>query len=394
MTATKIAEVIFWACLVLVAYTYFIYPVLLFLVYSFAQMRRDLDYLARRRNRRAHNPENEDSPAVSLIVPAHNEQAYLPNKLKNLRELDYPAGKLEVIFISDGSTDGTNEILSSAPDVNLRTLILPARGGKANALNEGVTRSHSEILIFSDASTLFAPDVIRRLVRHFADSRMGVVCGSVRLIGSDESRLTEGFYWRFESVLRLMEARLGATLNASGCIYALRRECYRPLATDELIDDFTVPINARKLGYRVIEDPEAVATEFSVESIKGEFARRIRLAIGSFAALKHVLGLPLFTFTSFAFLSHKLLRWVLPFLLIGLLVSNALLWSSLPYRLFFVAQALFYLWAGIGFAFRNSMRRFRFALMGYFLVTIHLAFLVGFWRYLSGRRASAWQKVA
>ena len=391
MSATKIAETVLWTCLTLVVYTYFIYPGLLFVVYSFVQVWRDLGYLTRRHNRRAREAEDAALPAVSLIIPAYNEQEYLPNKLKNTRALDYPRDKLEVIFISDGSTDRTNEILQSVHDQDIH-LLLPSRQGKANALNHGVARSHNEILVFSDTSTLFAPDVIRRLVRHFAKKQMGVVCGSVRLVGSDESRLTEGFYWRFESVLRLMEARLGATLNASGCIYALRRDCYQPLRTDELIDDFTVPINARKLGYQVIEDPEAVATEFSVDTIKGEFGRRIRLAIGSFGALRRVLGLPLFSFTAFAFFSHKLLRWLLPFLLIGLLVSNIFLLPSPAYRLLLVAQVLFYLWAALGFAFRNSMRSFRFALLGYFLVAIHLAFLVGFWRYLLGRRASAWQK--
>jgi cellulose synthase/poly-beta-1,6-N-acetylglucosamine synthase-like glycosyltransferase len=392
VSPTKIAEIVLWTCLILVAYTYFIYPALLFVIYSFVQVWRDLRYLTRRQNRRVRENDDAALPAVSLIIPAYNEQEYLPNKLKNTRALDYPLDKLEVIFVSDGSTDRTNEILQAVHDPNIHLVLLPSRGGKANALNQGVARSHNEVLVFSDASTLFAPDVIRQLVRHFAHDRIGVVCGSVRLIGSDESRLTEGFYWRFESVLRLMEARLGATLNASGCIYALRRDCYRPLRTDELIDDFTVPINARKLGYQVIEDPEAVATEFSVDTIKGEFGRRIRLAIGSFGALRRVVRLPLFSFTAFAFFSHKLLRWVLPFLLIGLLISNIFLWSSPRYRLLLVAQILFYLWAALGFAFRNSMRSFRFALLGYFLVAIHLAFLVGFWRYLLGRRASAWQK--
>jgi cellulose synthase/poly-beta-1,6-N-acetylglucosamine synthase-like glycosyltransferase len=392
LTVRGASEVTFWICGFLVVYTYFLYPVLLFLVYSVVQLGRDFKYLVRRRKRRA-GDRDSTLPPVSLIIPAYNEQPYLPAKIKNVREIDYPADRLEVIFVSDGSTDGTNEILTSLQDSRIKTLFLPQRAGKANALNQGVSRSRAEILVFSDASTLFAPDVVRLLVRHFDDDRVGVVCGSVRLIGSTESRQTEGFYWRFESVLRLMETRLGATLNASGCVYAARRRCYRPLATHELIDDFSIPMNARKLGYRVIEDPEAVATEFSVESVRGEFARRIRLAIGSFGALKQVRGLPLFSFTSLAFFSHKLLRWILPFLLIGLLVSNAFLWASPFYRLVFAAQALFYLWAAAGFAFRNSIQRFRFALFGYFLVAIHVAFLIGFWRYLSGRTSSAWQKV-
>ncbi len=393
--AYTVAQVVFWFCLAVVVYTYFLYPVFLFLAYSVVQVRRDLHYLARPRNRRARDTSETGLPPVSLIIAAYNEERHLPDRIRNVRELDYPAEKLEVIFVSDGSTDRTNEILRAIHDFNIQTLFLPSNGGKANALNQGVAKSHSEILVFSDASTLFAPDVLRRLVRHFAKPEIGVVCGSVRLVGNEESKQTEGFYWRFESVLRLMEARLGATLNASGCIYALRRACYQPLGAADLIDDFTVPMNARKLGYRVIEDPEAVATEFSAESVKGEFARRVRLAIGSFGALRQVRGLPLLSFTTVAFFSHKLLRWVLPLMLIGLLASNFFLGTRTAfYRIVLAAQILFYLWAVLGFLFRRQMQGVRFALFGYFLVTIHLAFLVGLWRYLSGRTMSVWSKAS
>lgn len=394
LSTPRIAELVFWTCLFFVLYTYFFYPALLFVVYSFVQARRDFRYLARRRNRRAADRGDSALPPVSLIIAAYNEQDCLENRIRNIRELDYPSDKLEVIFVSDGSTDRTNEILQTVRESNFHALLLPSRAGKANALNQGVAHSHSEILVFSDASTLFAPDAVRQLVRHFNRPGIGVVCGSARLVGNLESQQTEGLYWRYESAMRLMEARLGATLNASGCIYALRRQCYRALGADELIDDFSVPMNARRLGYRVIEDPEAVATDFSADSVKGEFARRIRLAIGSFGALRQVRGLPLFSFTSFAFVSHKLLRWTLPFLLIGLLISNAFMLGSKFGRVVFAVQVLFYVWAALGFLFRNHIRHFRFALFGYFLVAVHLAFLIGFWRYISGRTASAWQKVS
>ena len=389
-----IAKLVFGICLFLVVYTYFLYPALLFLTYSLVQARRYLRYLMLRRKRRASDRGDSALPAVSLVIAAYNEQSCLENRIQNIREIDYPSEKLEVVFVSDGSTDRTNEILQSSREPNFQLLLLPSRGGKANALNQGVAQSHSDILVFSDASTLFAPDAVRNLVRHFSKPGIGVVCGSARLVGNLESQQTEGLYWRYEGALRLMEARLGATLNASGCIYALRRQCYRPLEAGELIDDFSVPMNARTLGYKVIEDPEAVATDFSADSVKGEFARRIRLAIGSFGALRQVRGLPLFSFTSFAFVSHKVLRWILPFLLIGLLISNAFLLGSPFGRIVFMAQVLFYVWAALGFLFRNHIRHFRFALFGYFLVAVHLAFLIGFWRYVSGRTESAWQKVS
>jgi len=200
-------------------------------------------------------------------------------------------------------------------------------------------------------------------------------------------------YWRYESALRLMEGRLGATLAASGAIYALRRECYIPLTADVLIDDFVIPMHARKQGYRVVFDPEAVATEFAAESVRDEFTRRVRLAVGSFRALGEFLRIPLPPFTFVAFVSHKVLRWTLPFLMIGLLVSNVWLLDGVFYRTTFIAQLLFYGWAALGFLFRDRMRRVRFGLIGYFLLSIHFAFLVGFARYLTGREKATWRRV-
>ena len=193
------------------------------------------------------------------------------------------------------------------------------------ALNHGVKHAKHDILVFSDASTLFAPNVVFNLTRHFSDPRIGVVCGSLKLMGSEESDRTEGTYWRFERVLRLMESRLGATINASGAIYALRRKCFVPLRAGDLIDDFLIPMSARKLGYKVMEDPEAVATDFSVDTVKGEFTRRARLAVGSFRALRRMELASLRGFTGFAFVSHKLLRWLFPFLLLAMLASNMFL---------------------------------------------------------------------
>ncbi len=387
------AQLVFWLCLFLVAYTYFLYPVLLFFAYSFVQLVRDWRYLTGRGNRRVSALPTEELPPVSLVIAACNEQGRLPGKIANLRQLDYPPEKLEVLFISDGSTDGTNEILRSLRDANIQTVFLPVRMGKPTALNQGVEKARHDILIFSDAATLFAPDAVKNLVRHFSDPKVGVVCGALKFEGNPESQQTEGVYWKYESMLRLMEVRLGATLTASGAIYALRRQCYRPLAADTIIEDFAVPMNARKLGYRVLYDPEAVGTEFAAPSIAGEFTRRVRLAVGSFRSLGQFARIRLDGFTLVAFVSHKLLRWIVPFLLIGLLVSNSLLWNSLAYRVAFAGQLFFYLWAGGGFIFQDRLRRVRYALVGYFLLAMHFAFLVGFLRFLTGRGEATWQRV-
>jgi biofilm PGA synthesis N-glycosyltransferase PgaC len=375
---------IFWACFFLVAYTYLLYPAVLFLASSAARL-----WPGARVAREAGSPS-----AVSLIIPAHNEERHLPAKLANLAALDYPKDRLEILFVSDGSTDATNEILgraAAAGDITL--LALPARGGKSSALNQAVPRARQDILVFSDAATLFAPDAVSKLVRHFADPRVGVVCGALQFQASTESRQTEGLYWRYESLLRLMESRIGVTLTASGAIYALRRACFVPLSADTLVEDLVVPMTARRLGFRVLYDPEARGTDFAASTVAGEFSRRVRIATGSFRALGGLLRGPLDPVTAFAFVSHKLLRWTLPFLLIGMLVTSAALLESPLYRALFVLQVLFYGWGLAGYLFRPRIQGIRFALVAYYLLAIHLAFLVGFVRYLAGRREIEWRQV-
>lgn len=388
-----VAEYLFWICLLLIFYSYFLYPVLLFGAYSVSQMRRDLRFLASRRDRRARPLPEQQLPAVCLVVPAYNEERCLLQKITNLSQIDYPSDRMEVIFVSDGSTDRSNEILSSLKSPNVRSILLPERRGKFNALNRAVSEARGEILIFSDASTLFAPNAVRMLVRHFSDQKVGAVCGAVQLFGNAESHQTEGTYWKYESMLHLMEGRLGATVTASGAIHALRKQCYRPLEPGDIIDDFLIPMHARQMGFRVLHDPEALATEFSADSVKGEFTRRVRLAVGSFRALSRVKCRQLGNVAGWALLSHKVLRWILPFLLIGVFVCNLFLLGQPLYRTAFFCQLAFYLWAALGFLFRQKMQGARYALVGYFLVAMHVAFLVGFWRYLSGQRESTWQRV-
>ena len=386
-------EWVFWSCLFLVVYTYVLYPCVLFLAYSIAQMRRDLRYLAGPGNRRCVGIGSKELPAISLIVPAYNEQNHLPGKLDNIRKLDYPADKLEIIFVSDGSTDQTNQILQSFEHPSVQLVLEPERQGKPTALNHGIARAAHNVLVLSDASTLFAPDALKRLVRHFSDPKVGVVCGRLGFEGSSEHQQTEGVYWKYETALRLMEARLGATLTASGAMYAMRRQAFSPLAPDVMIEDFVSAMNARKLGYQVVYDPEAVATEFAADTVVDEYTRRVRIAIGSFKALGELLRVPLNPITYLAFFSHKLLRWSLPFVMLGLLVSNAFLWNSAFYRAVFIGQILFYVWAGVGYLFRYRMQQVRYAKLGYFLCAMNLAYLVGFAHFLAGRGEVKWQRV-
>jgi cellulose synthase/poly-beta-1,6-N-acetylglucosamine synthase-like glycosyltransferase len=388
-----VAVWLFWISASLIVYSYFLYPCILFALYSIAQIRRDWQYLSGRKDRRIYALRQEELPSVSLVIAAYNEQRYLPDRIINIRNLEYPRNKLEVIIVSDGSDDRSNEILSGATDEQIRTILLPSRKGKANALNVGVAQATNDILIFSDAATLFAPDSIQKLVRHFSGPKVGVVCGLLKFKATAESQQTEGIYWKYETIIRLMEARFGATLTASGAIYALRRQCFQPISSETVIEDFVVPMRARQLGYSVIFDPEATGIEYAAPSVSGEFTRRVRLAVGSFRAMGELIRVRMNFMTRLAFISHKLLRWLVPFFLIALLLSNAFLVKSVPYRVGFLTQSLFYLWAVVGYMFREQMKRIRFGLLGYFWLAMNVAFLVGFWKYLFGRQDSAWKRV-
>ncbi len=385
-------QYIFWVCAGTIVFTYAVYPLVLLATYLVVQTGRELKYLFARRDRRLRDFAAGEEPALTIIIPAYNEEARLGAKIANLSRLDYPKSKLHVIFVSDGSTDGTNSILQELKDPEIEIIFLPTRTGKPSALNEAVSRARTEILVFSDAATLFATDALRKLVRHFADPRVGVVCGALQFEGTPQSVATEGIYWKFESMLRLMEGRLGATLTASGACYAARRQCVPQLAAEALIDDLIVPMHARRERYRVVYDPEATACELAAATIDGEFIRRVRIGAGSFRALHELSLIRLPFLTLLAFLCHKVLRWIVPFLLVGLLISSAVLWSALPYSALLALQLVFYLWAAVGFLLRGR-KPLRYMLMGYFLLAMNVAFLIGFVRFLRGRQTVTWERV-
>ena len=386
-------RVVFWLSLFLIAYTYFLYPAILFVLYSLSQAGRDLRYLAGRRDRRARASATAPLPYVSIVIAAYNEELVLPGKIVNLQSLDYPCDQLEIIVVSDGSSDGTNRILKEIQDGRFRTVLLAERGGKANALNHGVAAASHEILVFSDASTLLAASSVKMLVRHFSEPKVGAVCGALQFKNSLESQQTEGVYWTYESMLRLMEARLGATLTASGAMYAVRHDCYRPIPTSGIVDDLIIPMNVRRAGFAVKYDPEAIAYEEAAESVKGEFKRRVRIALGSFLALFYLAPCLLHPTTAFAFVSHKFLRWVLPLLQLALLASNLALWSRPFYGWFLVAQVVFYLWAVLGMVFKNRLLRVRFALLPYFLTAMNVAYLVGLIKACGSHQKATWDRV-
>jgi cellulose synthase/poly-beta-1,6-N-acetylglucosamine synthase-like glycosyltransferase len=386
------ACVVFWIAMALVLYTYAGYPLVLFVCYGLVQMKRDWQYLDNRRDRRRVELTEEQLPTVTMLFAAYNEEDHLAEKLENTRQLNYPADKLQVVIVSDGSSDQTNAILSAVDDPRFEVVIRSERSGKCAALAVAVERARNHIFVLSDSSTMFAPDALRKLVRHFQNPATGAVCGALSFHCNAESGQTEGLYWKYETALRLMEARLGATLTPSGAIYAVRGDVYVPPTPDTLVDDILTLMNVRRAGFEVHYDPEAKAVDFPASSVAGEFRRRVRISTGSFRALPTLLRIRKTGFTAFAFFSHKLLRWILPVLFILVFVSNLFLVRQPFYAAMMLAQIAVLLWAAAGFIFRKSLSRVRFTLVGYFLVAMNLAFLVGMLRSFSGRKETSWQR--
>ncbi|MDE3136581.1 MAG: glycosyltransferase family 2 protein [Acidobacteriota bacterium] len=384
-------EWIFWLSVGLVGYAYILYPAILWVVCRTARS------TGGKRTPGVHSGSPAlpfDCPTVSLVVPAYNEEKHLAAKLANLDEVDYRKDRMETIFVSDGSTDGTDALLAAVCRPRFRVFRLPSRRGKPGALNRAAAAARGDILVFSDASTLFAADAVRKLARHFVDPTVGVVCGALGFTRTEESAGTEGVYWTYETALRRMEAGIGATLTASGAIYAVRRCCFRPIAPDTILEDFLVPMTARRLGYRVLYDPEARACDTAAPTVGGEFTRRARIAAGSFRALAPLARAALTSpAVLWAFLSHKLLRWLAPVFLLALGAASLVLRTRPVYGFALALQAAFYLWALAGLVFRDRLREVRFALVGYFLVAMNLAFLVGLARSVSGRQPVTWTRV-
>ncbi len=384
----------YWVIIVglgLPLYSYLIYPVVLFILSAVVQVGRDVRYLMSRRDRRSRT---SDTPSVSIILAAFNEESVIGDTLRRLLELDYPLDQLEVLVGSDGSTDRTVEIARSVSSPVIRVMDFPNRRGKAAVVSDCAREARGDLLVFTDANTLLDTQSLRKLVRHFDNPRVGAVCGELRIVSSDGSPLQEGLYWRYEVMLKILESRLHGVLGANGAIYALRKELFPEVAENIITDDFVIPMKVQSRGLRVVYDPEAVATEQATPSVSSEFRRRVRIGAGNWQALWHcaALLLPWKGFVSFAFWSHKVLRWFTPYLLVAAVVANLFVLQSTVGRVLFLAQLCFYTAAGAGYVLKKlKLPAGPLSFFSYF-VAINTALGVGLARGAFGAQRAAWRR--
>ncbi|HVE85322.1 MAG TPA: glycosyltransferase family 2 protein [Myxococcales bacterium] len=390
------ATVVFWGAALLLLHTYFFYPLALFALDGWQQVLRNVRFMQKGRDgRRAGTADDAHLPAVTLVVAAHDEAACMAAKLANSLGLDYPADRFDVVIGSDGSTDGTDGIVAGCGDPRVHLSAAP-RAGKAAVLNRCVPVARGEIVVFSDANTMIDPPAVRRLVRHFEDPEVGAVCGRLRLFNRTRREYEESAYWAYESLIKMYEGKFGSVMGVNGGLYAIRRSLFTALPPGTIVDDLVIALRILENGYQVRYDPEAVAHEETTEDYDGEFGRRARIAAGNFQSLRVVPGLlsPSAGFRAFAFWSHKVLRWCAPALMALAFVANCFLVRAAGYRVLLAAQLLFYGLAAAGRAewFDGQLRRA--ASVAYYFVKMNAAIAVGFWRFLRGSQAPAWERTA
>jgi cellulose synthase/poly-beta-1,6-N-acetylglucosamine synthase-like glycosyltransferase len=376
------AAVVFWVCFAVVVYIYFGYPSLLWIISRF-------------RTRPVR--EGDVTPKATFIIAAFNEQDVIGAKIENALSLDYPAEQVEVLVVSNGCTDRTNEIVRefSARDPRVRLIALE-RPGKMEAVNEGARNASGEILVFSDADFFLDPHTLRLMAGKFADPEVGGVSGA-RKPGitrkGDATGDGEGLYVRWDKLQKILESRIGSVYAADGLLYAIRRELFVPLDDPSRGDDMTISTNIPLQGYRLVFEPKATAWEDGTIHAKQEFRRKARIANRcTRAMLGH--GRRLFTsgFYSLELLSHKVVRHMIAFFLIPMFFASAVLAThSLFHRVLFLGQLAVYLLALGGAALREHKAGYwRVFSVPYYFCFVNAAAFVGLLQLMRGQGTRAW----
>jgi cellulose synthase/poly-beta-1,6-N-acetylglucosamine synthase-like glycosyltransferase len=369
--------ILFWVSAGALLYGYALYPLLLALV---------------PRRREPPCSDNSECPSVSILLSAYNEEKHIAARLANILAQDYPKAKLQVLVGSDGSTDATDSRVRDCADPRVCLFDFLERSGKPSVLKRLVPHATGELLAFTDANTQWQPDALKKLVRHFADARVGGVCGRLLFHGKDVGT-DEGPYWKLETYLKTRESALDSCLGANGAIYAIRRSAWPEIPDNTFVDDFVIGMRVREQGLRLLYDTEAVATEELPVSVGHEMTRRIRIGAGDFQALALCWRslLPWRGRYTWSFWSHKVLRWCGPFFMIGALVANYFLLPRPFFLLTMILQLLFYALAAAGVLVKRKIVLFS---APHYFAVINLALLFGFFRYLTGTQRAAWQRTA
>lgn len=385
-------EILFWFLIFLVFYTYLGYGIFLWLLLKF-------------RKRRTSQFSASYQPDVTLVIPAYNEMGCLAEKVHNSLALDYPPEHLQILFVTEGSTDGSTEWLQQQYASHSRISVMGGseRRGKIEAINQAMHRVHTPLVIYTDANTNLNPDAVANIVRHFADPQVGAVSGEKRIQTFENEAAAgagEGLYWKYESFLKKLDTELYSVVGAAGELFAIRTELYEHVEKDTLLDDFMISLRIATRGYRVVYDPEAYALERPSFSIGDEQKRKVRIAAGGFqsiARLPHLLNIFRYGWLSFQYISHRMMRWaVAPFALPLVFVLNVLLVllsEGWLYPVLLIAQIAFYAAALLGYWLENKKLRVKALFVPYYFSFMNWCAILGYFRYRNGLASGIWEKV-
>ena len=375
-------RVMFWSCAAALVYIYLGYPLLLWLV---------------RWVRGARPVEKKPiAPPLSLIISAYNEAEVMREKLDNSLALNYPPERLDILVVSDASTDGTDEIVQGYADRGVRLLRLPERQGKSLGLNRAVPEARGEILVFSDANALYEAEALRHLSANFADPAVGYATGAsqYQADGVSSAGWCETWYWTYDLSLKVMESDITSMVGADGAIYAIRKPLYQPLHRQD-ISDFVNPLQIIAQGYRGVFEPQAICYEATVERFDEEFRRKVRIAARSLRGLMQESGLLnpwRHGWYAVQLLSHKLLRWLTPVFAAGMALAALGLWPvGGLYAWTAALVAGFGLLVGLGFVGSRWQVPLRVAYLPYYFCLMNIASVCGMWKALRGQAPSTWE---
>lgn len=378
-----IIHIIFWLSAFAITYAYVGYPLTLWLISFFIKVpikKADI------------------TPSVSLVISAYNEENVLASKIENALALDYPRHLFEIAVLSDGSTDNTNNIIHSFALRSQYVIpcIVPKNKGKTACLNEFVPRLNGEIIIFSDANSFYEGDLVRRIIGPFVDPDIGLVTGGTQYIASQASKSASatGLYSRLEKLTKSLETKTGSCVGADGAVFAIRKSLFDPLKPDE-INDLIIPFHIISKGYRVILEPSISCTE-EIPGQREGFNRQVRITARTLRAIfryRHLLSPFRYPMFSFCLFSHKIMKFLVPFFLVALLITNVFLalGDDSFYKIVLALQAIFYGCALIGFLKRAAGTKMKWIEACHAFLTVNLAYVAGWLKYLTGETYTSWK---
>ena len=389
----EISILLFWICLFIVFYSYLGYGLVLYILVRIKRLFTGKKVTA--------NTDYE--PDVTLFVAAYNEKDFIDAKISNSFSLDYPREKVKHVWVTDGSNDGTPDLLRKYEGVEVYHL--NERGGKIGAMNRGMQFVKTPIVIFSDGNTMLGHESIRRIVNLFSDPKVGCVSGEKRIFNKekdDAAGAGEGLYWKYESTLKKWDAELYSVVGAAGELFAIRTELFQAVERDTLLDDFIISLRVAIKGYTIQYDPEAYAIESASANVKEELKRKIRISAGgiqSVVRLKSLLNVFKYGTLSFQYISHRVLRWTLaPLCLLIMIPVNFVLAlnsnfdSSDLYTILFYLQVLFYIAALFGWYLENRSIKVKLLFVPYYFFIMNLSVFLGLRRYLKGSQTVNWER--